>query len=145
MKALIWFGCVLFVAVIQTVFRQSGIMLGAIPTVILYGGMIWLATYLCKKYDESKASSQDKSESNDEKQDEHLDVNRSFETIAADPQVDSVFVCPVCGGIYTAQGNKTCSQCSIPAIYSGYTDEMWSGLKGPDKQKIIGQIKNAVR
>ena len=142
MKALIWFGCIFFIAVIQTIFRQSGVVLGAIPTVILYGGMLWLETHLCKKYDESKSSSQDESESDDKNRNENLAVDVDFDTVATDPMVDSVFVCPICGGIYTARGSKTCSQCSVSAVYSGYADEMWSGLKGSEKQRIIGQIKS---
>ena len=52
MKFLIWFGCVLIVSILTAVARMSGIILGAIPMMILYGGMVWVATTLCKKWDE---------------------------------------------------------------------------------------------
>ena len=52
MKVLIWVGCIIVLAVIQTIIRSMGITLGAIPTVILYGAGCWIASTLCKKYDE---------------------------------------------------------------------------------------------
>ena len=54
MKILIWFLCILVYAVITVLFMNSGIILGAIPTVILLGGAMWLAKALCKKWDEQK-------------------------------------------------------------------------------------------
>lgn len=53
MKFLIWVGCIFLVSVITTSIRMNGIILGAIPTVILYAGMVWLAKTLCKKWDEN--------------------------------------------------------------------------------------------
>ena len=55
MKFLIWFGCILAYSLITTALRTSGILLGAIPTMILFGAMMWLAHFLCKKWDEHKA------------------------------------------------------------------------------------------
>ena len=58
-----------------------------------------------------------------------------------DPAIESVFICPKCGGTFTSRDKKMCSQCGVPALYSGYSDAMWSGLNGQEKQEIIGQIK----
>ena len=54
MKFLIWFLCIFSNALITTLIKESGVILGAIPTVILYGATFWLARALCKKWDEHK-------------------------------------------------------------------------------------------
>ena len=52
MKVLIWFLCIFGYALSQTLLQVSGgITLGAIPTVILFGGMMWLARSLCLQWD----------------------------------------------------------------------------------------------
>ena len=51
MKILIWILCIFANALISTVLRQSGILLGAIPTMIFFGGTLWVARFLCKKWD----------------------------------------------------------------------------------------------
>ena len=56
MKVLIWVICIFVNALITTIIKGSGVILGAIPTVILYGVTIWLARTLCKKWDEHKAA-----------------------------------------------------------------------------------------
>ena len=53
MKALIWIGCMFTVVVILTAFRTNGVLLGALPTVLLYGGAMSLAGALCRGWDES--------------------------------------------------------------------------------------------
>jgi hypothetical protein len=55
MKVLIWVLCFFANALITTIIKGNGVILGAIPTVILYGVTIWLARTLCKKWDERKA------------------------------------------------------------------------------------------
>ena len=52
MKVLIWILCIFANALITTILKESGILLGAIPTMILFGAMLWLARTLCKKWDE---------------------------------------------------------------------------------------------
>lgn len=54
MRALIWIGCIFANAIITTLFKQNGIILGAIPTVLLYLGAVYLARYLCELWDERK-------------------------------------------------------------------------------------------
>lgn len=54
MKIFIWFLCILANAIITTVIKESGVILGAIPSVLLFGGTMWLARTLCKKWDEHK-------------------------------------------------------------------------------------------
>lgn len=57
MKVLIWVLCFFANALITTVLKEElGIGLGAIPTILLFGGTIWLARTLCKKWDKHKKS-----------------------------------------------------------------------------------------
>ena len=54
MKFLIWFLCIFAYALIKTLIKETGVMLGGIPTVILVGVTILLARLLCEKWDEHK-------------------------------------------------------------------------------------------
>lgn len=54
MKVLIWFLCIFANVLITTLIKEAGVILGAIPTVILYGATFLLARTLCKKWDEHK-------------------------------------------------------------------------------------------
>lgn len=67
MKVLIWIVCFFVQGMIITLFKNSGIILGALPTMALFGFTLWLARTLCKKYDEhkeQKSSSQNIEEEN---------------------------------------------------------------------------------
>lgn len=56
MKVLIWFGCLFILAVVQTMIRKAGILLGGLPTGLLVGATCWVAGILCKKWDENDGS-----------------------------------------------------------------------------------------
>ena len=51
MKVLIWIGCCLIPYIVNVLFLGMGIRLGGIPTGLLYGGTVYLAFKLCKKWD----------------------------------------------------------------------------------------------
>lgn len=51
MKALIWIGCFLGNAIIQTIIKDCGIILGGIPSALLFGATWFIATKLCNKWD----------------------------------------------------------------------------------------------
>ena len=51
MKIVIWGGLIVAVSAIITAFSMNGILLGAIPTVLIYGVMFWLAKTLCKVWE----------------------------------------------------------------------------------------------
>ncbi len=55
MKILIWILCLSVPAIIKTILDSNGIVLGAIPTVILWAPALWLARHFCKKLDEDSA------------------------------------------------------------------------------------------
>ncbi len=52
MKIVIWIGCIFAAALIQTAIAGSGMMLGAIPTALLFLGAMAAARALCRKWDE---------------------------------------------------------------------------------------------
>ncbi len=54
MKVLIWILCIFANALITAILKENGIPLGAIPTMILFAAMLWLARTLCKKWEEHK-------------------------------------------------------------------------------------------
>lgn len=55
MKFLIWFLCILAYAIFTAMLRGAGVILGAVPTIILWLGLCWLARTLCKKWDEKNS------------------------------------------------------------------------------------------
>lgn len=56
MKFLIWLVTLFVAAVITTAASFSGISLGAIPTILIYGLAFWIARTLCRKHDEKNGT-----------------------------------------------------------------------------------------
>lgn len=56
MKVLIWILCIFANALITTLLKEAGILLGGIPSALLFGGSFWLAHKLCKKWDEHQSN-----------------------------------------------------------------------------------------
>lgn len=54
MKILIWLLCLTIYSLIEVGLQYSGIWLGAVPTVILFGITCTIAYVLCKKYDKNR-------------------------------------------------------------------------------------------
>ena len=54
MKAWIYIICFFVLVMIQIAINNAGVLLGAIPTVLLYLGTFSLARWLCKLWDNSK-------------------------------------------------------------------------------------------
>ena len=59
MKVVIWLGCIFGLSFFIVILKNAGIILGGIPTALLFGGMLWLARTMCKKWDEQKAEKGD--------------------------------------------------------------------------------------
>ena len=55
MKVLIWFLCILANATITTLINEAGIILGGIPTALMFGATLWLARTICRKWDDLQA------------------------------------------------------------------------------------------
>ena len=66
MKALIWIGCIFCFSLFRVLIKDAGIILGGIPTALMFGGMWWLATTLCKKWDARKNNNENKGDNDDE-------------------------------------------------------------------------------
>lgn len=47
MRILIWIGCMVIPAIIDTVCKANGVLLGAIPYMAMYAGAGALASWLC--------------------------------------------------------------------------------------------------
>lgn len=60
MKVLIWFLCLFANAMVTTLAKENGIILGAIPTVVLYALAATLAQVLCGAWDKHKQKKTDK-------------------------------------------------------------------------------------
>lgn len=65
MKFLIWFGCFFLNALITMIINSNGIILGGIPTALLFLGCYFLAKFLCKKWDNHKTNKLNKKKNND--------------------------------------------------------------------------------
>ena len=66
MKALIWIGCIFSLSLCTVLIKNCGIILGGIPSALMFGGMWWLATKLCKKWDARKNNDDNKGDNEDE-------------------------------------------------------------------------------
>ncbi len=64
MKVLIWCICLFSVSFFIQFLKVQGVLLGAIPTFLLYGGAFWLIRILCRKWDEHKEVKRNESNSN---------------------------------------------------------------------------------
>lgn len=54
MKFLIWFLCILANAIITVLINNAGIILGGIPSALMFAATFGLARTLCKKWDAHK-------------------------------------------------------------------------------------------
>ena len=66
MKALIWIGCIFSLSLCTVLIKDCGIILGGIPSALMFGGMWWLASTLCKKWDARKKNNNNKGDNDDE-------------------------------------------------------------------------------
>ncbi len=64
MKALIWIICIISLSLTIVLLGYAGIILGGIPTAMLYSAMFGIALALCKKWDIHK-NTKNKSQNND--------------------------------------------------------------------------------
>ncbi len=55
MKVLIWMACIFCASLVQVLLTYAGIV-GALPTMAVYGGMLVSARSLCKKYEENRSN-----------------------------------------------------------------------------------------
>ena len=104
MKVFIWFACIFVCSFINTALNTSGILLGGIPTIILYGSTIWIAITLCKKYEENKKNSPDKK----------IEIQKDAGTQNT-VNFDKICFCRKCGE-KLIDNSKSCSICGTEII-----------------------------
>ena len=66
MKALIWIGCIFTLSLCFVMIKNAGIILGGIPSALMFGGMWWIASSLCKKWDGRKERKMNKENEDNE-------------------------------------------------------------------------------
>lgn len=71
MVAFIWIACFFCLVMAQVLIKYQGVILGAIPTMILYGATIWLARTLSSLWKKHKKAKNEQVES---KQEDQLDI-----------------------------------------------------------------------
>ena len=106
MKVLIWIGCFFVNALITTILKESGIILGGIPTVILYGVTVVVAPFLCKKWDEHKGHKEP-------------ETNVSAQTPVIEiPVADTVHQARFCHncGEKLLEGSRFCRKCGTEIV-----------------------------
>lgn len=62
MKVLIWVACIALYGGLTTALQMNGILLGGIPTFLLFGGTMWLAKTVSKFWSESREEKRVKKE-----------------------------------------------------------------------------------
>ena len=106
MKFLIWFACVFVCALIRVFLEYAGIILGAIPTGLLVGLTVWIAQWLCKRWDLHRAAKeQSRSESAVEESTEGITVEHTTM-----PAPKKQRYCKFCGGAIDIE-TKKCEKC----------------------------------
>ena len=104
MKVLIIFLCLFASALITTLIKEAGVILGAIPTAILYGATVWLARVLCKKWDKHK-------ENNAVEQNAPIQIVQTTST----DTVEQVRFCRKCGE-KLLDNSKFCRKCGTEIV-----------------------------
>ena len=66
MKALIWIGCIFTLSLCFVMIKNAGIILGGIPSALMFGGMWWIASSLSKKWDGRKERKMNKEHKDNE-------------------------------------------------------------------------------
>lgn len=110
-KALIWIGCILGYSLIVTGLASGGILLGALPTLALGGGMYALGRYLCKKYEESQLNKIRAAKSEDD-----LGYMPQQETTPdEETSTPAILYCRKCGK-RLIDGSDFCSYCGTSVV-----------------------------
>ena len=68
MKILIWTGCILALAVSMTIMKRSGVIVGALPAMLMFGGMWFIGTSLSRWWDSKSKKNKSDESKNQEKE-----------------------------------------------------------------------------
>lgn len=145
MKVLIWLLCFFVNGLITTLIRESGVILGAIPTVILFASTMWLARTLCQKWDEHKWVIESKKKSSAQQK------NIVVEESAKITDANQVRFCRKCGEKLIGN-SKFCRKCgteivvvdkinnATPSVVNQTSDTIW--ICGKCKAKNLNSRNN---
>ena len=120
MKVLIWFLCIFANALITVLAKENGIILGAIPTIVLFGGMFWLATALCKAWDKRHEDDRENRILEREKAEEAAREQVRFCRKCGEKLLDGSKFCRICGtelieepdaNVYSIDDCEFCKKC----------------------------------
>lgn len=103
MKFLIWFMCFFVCAVIQVIIKNTGFILGGVPTALLFGLTYWVARSICKRWDQHRAAKKAKAA-------EVTHVEESVAEQDSAPVHKKQRYCKFCGGAIDSE-NKQCEKC----------------------------------
>lgn len=109
MKVFIWLFCFFVVAVIQTAAREVGLILGAIPAMLLFGLAWWSAKKLCSLWDQHQAEKAALAVSESPIPDP-LPTEQESATSAPAPSTPKLRYCKLCGAPIDPVTRK-CTDC----------------------------------
>lgn len=116
MKFLIWGLCLFANGIITTLLKNAGILLGAIPTIILFSATIWIAQMLCKKWEKHKEVKETKTNFQDRSSSQMAPIGRTaHESVAQIPCDDQICFCRKCGS-RLVEGAVFCNKCGTRII-----------------------------
>lgn len=128
MKFLIWFLCIMANAIITMLINGAGIVLGGIPSALLFAATLGLATALCKKWDAHKeygGLGKDTSDADSQvtvKKENRLEQQISERTYAA-PVSNSQWQCS-CGRVHPKyESSCVCGKSKYDSVKSQKTEE----------------------
>ena len=102
MKVLIWLGCIFGYSILMVTLSNSGIMLGGLPTALLFAGMIGIAGRLCRNLDKDKESFKSDDVSQNEVKPRATEYN-FYCTSCHKPVTGWYKKCPLCGSENTIE------------------------------------------
>lgn len=114
MKALIWIACIIGASIVQVLLKYAGIG-GAIPAMLVYGGMYGSARALCKKYDERKARKTAEKAAYTNHNVVPTTHVQEVSTPATKPSHPPIAFCRKCGN-KLIEGSEFCSSCGTAVI-----------------------------
>ena len=127
MKFLIWFLCIMANAIITMLINGAGIVLGGIPSALLFAATLGLATALCKKWDAHKeygGLGKDTSDADSQvtvKKENRLEQQISERTYAA-PVSNSQWQCS-CGRVHPKyESSCVCGKSKFDSINTPKTE-----------------------
>lgn len=114
MKVLIWVGCIFCASFVQVLLSNAGIV-GVLPEIAVYGGMVASARFLCKKYEENRSKESTLNITSVEGTIPNYTAEQEERTLAEKTIVLPILYCRKCGK-RLFEGSDFCSYCGAAII-----------------------------